>query len=58
MEGVGNLAHFEHKRTLLTLIIPYFHLTSGAYAAAGGGVKPDQGAKPPDFNHLVHIKYI
>jgi len=22
--GVRNLAHFEHKRTLLTWIIPYF----------------------------------
>jgi len=25
VEGLGNMAHFEHKKHFLTWIIPYFH---------------------------------
>ena len=35
--GVGNLAHFEHKRTLYNMDNTIFSLTSGAHATAGGG---------------------
>ena len=43
---MGNLAHFEHKRTLFNMDNTIVSLTSGAYATAGG-LKPEQGAELP-----------
>jgi len=41
VERVGNLAHFEHKRTFLTWIIPYFHYNQGGSNQSRGlGLSP------------------
>jgi len=54
--GVGNLAHFERKRTLfLPWTIPYlwriFNNIRMAHITAWGRLKPEHGAEPRHFNH-------
>ena len=59
VEGVGNLAHFEHKRTLFNMDNTIFSLTSGAscYNTMGGqGSNRSRGLSPflsPHFNHWL-----
>jgi len=43
---VGNMAHFEHKRTLFNMGNTIFSLSSGDSCYIRRGLKPEQGAEP------------